>query len=771
MAQPYCFVCDTAVAAEICPTCNTATWHPTGGSTTPRPDEHLEDITTHQAPSLDGAPPLQPPVVSPPSGADLPGGVDPDRPIRRQAAPGRWAPIAAVVVGGIVFLSVLTGPSGLEPEDETIETPSITAQTTTTVTAPGSSRDVWRPPAGTWVGGFGFSAARPDTLFGPSMAAGLLDLAGGIIVDSLPDGRLVGVYESNGPVVLLGTAESGQTAEIAPLPRPGPDSTPPLLSPNGTRLALIDTAGVPYVWEIDGGSDPESDPALGLLSPRDSDVTDVEAIASLTWSPDSTLLALNAFRGGYYLWDLKTNEVSRDSMPGRAVAVSNTQVAAWGNNGLELRDPTGKVLRRWPDLVPGEVVPLAAEGAFDPLNRFLAVRGLVATEGGGQEGLTVLSTIGTTRRMLTTDPAQGFAWSGDGSGLYWLDSDGLQVWSADPERASASMLGGAGELFARLRVYDPAISPITHPALVTSSLVELHNGAVTRRTMNGSEAFFTGNEQATITPADVAGRFLSVASGGPIQAVVLTDPLNPNSTRVLGDLTALQLGDEGRIRRAVALIPGRGEELTSNQLEATRWYLETDEGSILFGPDSGLFISAADGSSLSFLGGTGFYVTPDGSAIQTLPTAAGTDTLLTAADLDAQRILAVGVIRRAVFVLAVSSAGDVQIWQVPADSELLATPLFPPAAGHYLVGLGRLHRPRSCCWCDDPGRTGYREGRSFRRSHRPPGRTGHGRHGSSPGSRVRMWHQRRGCLRPVRDFRQPAGLLAGRQLAACRKRR
>jgi hypothetical protein len=128
------------------------------------------------------------------------------------------------------------------------------------------------------------------------------------------------------------------------------------------------------------------------------------------------------------------------------------------------------------------------------------------------------------------------------------------------------------------------------------------------------------------------------------------------------------------------LIPGRGEELTSNQLEATRWYLETDEGSILFGPDSGNFISAANGSSMSFLGRTGFYVTPDGSAIQTLPTAAGTDTLLTAADLDAQRILAVGVVRRAVFVLAVNSAGDVQIWQVPADSELLATPLFPPAA-------------------------------------------------------------------------------------------
>jgi hypothetical protein len=405
----------------------------------------------------------------------------------------------------------------------------------------------------------------------------------------------------------------------------------------------------------------------------------VEAIASLTWSPDSTLLALNAAQGGHYLWNLKTNQVSPDSMPGRAVAVSNTQVAVWGDFGLELRDPTGKVLRRWPDLVPGEAVPLAAEGAFDPLNRFLAVRGLVETEGGGQEGLTVLSTIGTTRRLLTTDPAQGFAWSGDGSGLYWLDSGGLQVWSADPERASAAMLGGAGELFTRLRVYDPAMAPLAHPALITSSLVELHNGAVTRRTMNGSEALFIGTQQATIAPADVAGRFLSVASGEPFQAVVVADPFNPNSTRVLGNLTALQLGDGGRISRSVALVPGKGQELTSNQINATRWYLETDEGSILFGPDAGLFIHAADGNSLSFLGGTGFYVTPNGSAIQTMPTVAETDILLTAADLDAQRILAVGVIRRDAFVVAVNSAGNTQIWQVPADSALGATPLFPPA--------------------------------------------------------------------------------------------
>ncbi len=221
-------------------------------------------------------------------------------------APGRWAFIAAFVVGGIIFLSVLTGPSGLEPEDETPTTPPITAQTTTTVQVPGSSRDVWRPPTGTWVGGFSFSSSRPETLFGPSLTPGLLEIGPDtVIVDSLPDGRLVGVDHAEQRVVLIGSGPA--TEESTPLPWPGPQSTPPVLSPDGTRLAMIDGTGVPFVWTIGTNLEPPALPSLQLISPRDSAATAVEAIASLTWSPDSTLLALNAFQGGYYLWDLATN--------------------------------------------------------------------------------------------------------------------------------------------------------------------------------------------------------------------------------------------------------------------------------------------------------------------------------------------------------------------------------------------------------------------------------------------------------------------------------
>jgi hypothetical protein len=124
---------------------------------------------------------------------------------------------------------------------------------------------------------------------------------------------------------------------------------------------------------------------------------------------------------------------------------------------------------------------------------------------------------------------------------------------------------------------------------------------------------------------------------------------------------------------------GNDDDPTLGESDATRWYLETDTGSILYGPEAGAFTAVAEGGSLGVLGGTAFHVAPDGSAIRTIRTANEIDVVLTAADLDAERILASGVVRRALFVLVATAEGGAQIWQVPADSPLLATPLFPPA--------------------------------------------------------------------------------------------
>jgi hypothetical protein len=293
--------------------------------------------------------------------------------------------------------------------------------------------------------------------------------------------------------------------------------------------------------------------------------------------------------------------------------------------------------------------------------------------------LTVLSTIGTTRQLLTTDPAQGFAWSGNGSGLYWMDSHGLQAWSADPERASATLVGRGGQdAIWRLRVYDPAISPVLPPTLTTTALLERREGTMYHRTIDGLQDSVLGG-LTTITPGGVSGLFLSVQQGEVEQPVVLTSLFGSAWQQTLGTLNSFQLPDGARLVRALALSPGSDEELTPSELEATRWYLETDSGSILFGPDSDLFTTAAEGTSLNILGGTAFHITPDHSAVQTIPVEAAFSTVLTAADLNAERVLAVGAVRRTLFVLVADTSGPPQLWQVPADSPLLTTPLFPPA--------------------------------------------------------------------------------------------
>lgn len=672
VAERYCFVCDTGVEAETCPTCGTPSWLPSDDQLTRRADEHLREIIDKAQPAQVETPPSPTPPPLPPSGDDLPLSELETRRASTPRAPGRWAPIAAVVVSGIAVMSVLAGPSGNAPEDDIVETPSVTAQTTTTVPSPGSSRGLWSPPMGTWVGGFGFSPNRPDILYGPSITGGLLNISPETaIVDSLPDGRLVGVDWENGRVVLFGSEDSGSSIESAPLPSPGPQSSQPLLSPNGVRLAMVDGNGVPYVWTIGDDS---------VVSLDASESVAVGAIETFSWSPDATLLALNAFQGGYYLWDFATNEVSRSAMPGKAIAVSRDQVAAWGSDGLELREPSGRVLRRWDDLSPGEPEALLSDGAFDPQQRYLAVRGRVRSEG-GPDGLFVLSVIGTSRELLTTDPAQGFAWSGDGSALYWLNDHGLQAWSADPELASATLVGrGSGEPIQRLRIYDPAVSPVGPAQLATTALLERRDGTVYLQTMDGPQLLDSEVELATIIPAGIPGSILSVAKGEDDQPVRLSYKYPVESVQTLGNLNSLQLPESARIVRAIAMTPFDSDgRFSPEELAATRWYLETDHGSILHGPEAELFTTAAEGTSLGLLGGIAFHVTPDGSAIQTIPVGVGINTVLNAESLDAERILALGSIRRSLFVLVATGDGEVRILQVPADSELLGTPLFPPA--------------------------------------------------------------------------------------------
>jgi hypothetical protein len=160
--------------------------------------------------------------------------------------------------------------------------------------------------------------------------------------------------------------------------------------------------------------------------------------------------------------------------------------------------------------------------------------------------------------------------------------------------------------------------------------------------------------------------------------VVLSTP-PAGGTRVLGTLAGSQFPPGDRLAGSVVVSPAEGNDPTDVELEATRWYLETASGLILYGPDGGRFTTVAEGRSLSTLAGDVFFMTADGSRIQTVPVGGDPELILTAPDLDADGILAFGAMRRALFVLVEGEDGGTHIWQVPADSPLLATPLFPPA--------------------------------------------------------------------------------------------
>jgi hypothetical protein len=216
--------------------------------------------------------------------------------------------------------------------------------------------------------------------------------------------------------------------------------------------------------------------------------------------------------------------------------------------------------------------------------------------------------------------------------------------------------------------------------LATTALIERRAGTLYLRTMDGPSVLDTEEGPATIIPAGIPGSILSVATGEAERPVTLSYKYPVETELALGNLNSLQLPDDPRIIRAIALTPFDSDgRLLTEELEATRWYLETDSGSILYGPQAERFTTVAVGSSLGLLGGTAFHVTPDGSALQTIPVGFETNTVLIAEDFDAERILAVGTVRRALFVLVATTDGEVLVWQVPADSELLATPLFPQA--------------------------------------------------------------------------------------------
>ncbi len=498
-------------------------------------------------------------------------------------------------------------------------------------TSPGPPA-AFRPAPGTWVGALTFAPERAATLYGRELSPGRLGIGSATVVDALPDGRLLAVRD--GRVVVLGTLDQPET--VAPLPTPGPFAMPIELSPNGGLVAVLDPEGVPHVWEL-GAPAPVTVPAGTVPAGKVPGGVD-----RLFWAPDSSRLLLAA-DGGFYVWEIEGG-VDRPGA-GRAVAISNRQVAVWGSDGLELRDFSGKVARTWAGLGPGESAP-GLEAAFDPAGRFLAVWSAAPENGVVREGLRVLSVSGDGTELLEGARPSLFAWSGDGGGLYWMNALGLQAWSAHPDLTPATLVGAeAHPQSARLRVYDPATVVMAPPRFRTRHLLELRDGSLAERSR---ETAAIAEGVLSVTSAGLPGQVVTVTKDRRVTLI----GIEPPTERLLGTLSPAQLPAGARLERVVApLLPGESS-----------WYLETSAGEILTGSESGLFTTITKGSSLSRIGTELLYVSGEGTAVRRAAPGRGIVWEATGAD----RILGMTVAGDTLYLLA-TDGGGARILEFPVD--------------------------------------------------------------------------------------------------------
>lgn len=267
----------------------------------------------------------------------------------------------------------------------------------------------------------------------PGPLADLEVPAGTHVVELLPQGTLL-VQE--GAFRHPGTLDGrGRSERLADFP-----TTEVAAAPDGRTVALLDAVGRPWLVE------PGWSGSLRRLSD--------EHFSRLHWSPDSRYLGLQQ-RDGYRVFDSVTGRTVA-SGPGRLLAVGPDMVVTWDGERLTLLGNDGMILRRWESVAPSTSAAVPG-GLLDPSLEHLA---LPASVERAEPGLTVLSLADGRIRTLSRGELHhpSFAWSGDGSHLYWIEEGGLFGWRGPlpgtVERVGLAAPGTEG----RLQVYDPAAS-------------------------------------------------------------------------------------------------------------------------------------------------------------------------------------------------------------------------------------------------------------------------------------------------------------------------
>ncbi len=642
----YCFYCDRPVDGETCPTCGRRVWVETTDQVpSPRPDaSHLRRVGRQRA------------TPTPRRSRDrTPTGTTPtptSSPAPPAAGGNRRGVIAAVLLVAGLLATVIAIPSGFERVTAPKPPPPSTT-TTTTIPLPGSTRPAFALPPGTFVAAFG-PDAWVTTGSGPAFRDGT---PLGVTLDQIgtPLGILAdfSLIAQSGEDLVLATPDGG----IRPLGSPTTVAEA-TVSPNGLLVGIRDILGNPWVWD-------SSSELFEKLSPEW--YTGSLVAGPILWSPDSRLVGMQTDANRFLLIDVTQPAAQNTEASGSLLAIGNRHVVTSDGDEVHLL-----TLDRSPLRVPGTSVQtwgVATAGAaeVDPTGTLVAITGTM----NDRTGLWIVRVGDPAITFVGEDPLD-FAWSGDGTVLYWAHPNGVSAFPRDDLVVKPGEIVGSDlEPDTRLHIYDRKLVAAPSRLLADgTSLSELRSGVIFARTPDG---VFSVNPEDSLTTTSIQLLGSQILRTAVSEESVELQSFDPRRGTITGIYRAGDLGvDEQLIRTAL---------YSSEPLFA---YAETSRQRILglSDPDElPASLVMPEGHSLGKVGRVIFAIGSDGRQLAPLAlpqTTAPLRALLDAGDLPGvTRIVAAAGIRTDLFVVVELATGEHALYLIPGDSKLLEGLVLP----------------------------------------------------------------------------------------------
>jgi WD40 repeat protein len=561
-----------------------------------------------------------------------------------------WMVATTVVAIGLV-LSILTVPSGFQ-HVTTPTPPPITTTTTTTIPRPGANRPAYQIPTGTWVGLIR-AETPPETLTGsfPFLAPAQ---------DVLFDGSLL-LRSSDAYVRMTPTGVQPDLPIGAPT-----DLMDVEVAPNGRLLATVDATGQMTVWDLTT-NEPTSLEPISFGDPFTE--------GQLYWSPDSSAVGLDINGQRYRVWSADGPLTISRFAGARLVALGNVAAAVASDEDLRIEYFDGTLIAR------PEYSEVGA-AAFDPSGRYLAVDATVTEEGSG----VWLIDLADLSRELVAPSGSAFAWSGDGSALYFTDETGTFAYPIGSQYSVTQVSSRPLKTGDHLRVYDPALVPVPTFLVHTGNLFELRDSKLQRRAAGGLTEEIEPLLDRTTTS------ILSALPSAP--GALAIDPATPLlRTADTGTGSNVSLLDTtGKVEHLLGTLPSGS---VTSVLDAPNLgiFVGTDQGEVFEAAPNQELTHVFDGRSLGMIGAVPFAVS--GTSIVELPAESETPAaLIDVADLTGSTEIldAVG-IRFDLLVLTRTRVGTPALYWIPGDSELLGDAVFPSAPLPNLTPFSLVYTP------------------------------------------------------------------------------